>query len=269
MIAAMDWSTSGDVRRFLAEAGEFLRSRPVENTTLLTEAAYLQARPAKTDQLFGWWRGAGGEVAAAFLRAPGHAPVLSPMPAEAVESLNDVLGETEIVDVDSETAQIIAPAGEAVRSRITLFRLERLIESEAPPGWARTATLSDRELLLHWYQKMMSKSPEDPSDPEYVIDDPIAFGGITLWVADGGPVAMAGRSRLIASMVRLGAVFAVDGNEAHAIAAFAAACRAASEIADHVLVFAPSGSGEAARKYGALGFRPVLERVMLCRKLAQ
>lgn len=191
--------------------------------------------------------------------------MLSPMPADAVESLNDVLGETEIVDVDLETAEIVAPVGKTVRSRITLFRLERLIEHEMPLGWARTATLSDRERLLQWYREMMASSPEDPSESEYVVDDPIAFGGITLWVAGGEPVAMAGRSRLIASMVRLGAVYAVDGNKAHASAAFAAACRAASEIAVHVLVFAPSSADDAAREYGALGFRPVLERVMLAR----
>lgn len=72
---------------------------------------------------------------------------------------------------------------------------------------------------------------------------------------------MAGRSRLVAGMVRLGAVYAVDSSFADA--AFAAACRAASEIADHTLVFARAADDEAARKYGALGFRPVLDRVML------
>jgi len=266
----MSWSTTSDVLRFLAEAGGFLRARPVEHTTLLTEAAYLEARPANPDQAFGWWRDAAGVVGGAFLRAPRHAPVLSPMPTEAVESLPEVLGGAQAVEVEAGMAETVAATWKrgrgvelAERSRITLYRLEALVPHIVPGGRARTAVPSDRETLLRWYQRMLEKYPEDPSESEYMVDDPIAFGGITMWEVDGEPVAMAGRSRAVAGMVRLGAVHAVGDDESLAGAAFAQACRAASEIAEHVLVFAPTGDADAARKYGALGFRPVLERVML------
>jgi hypothetical protein len=149
----------------------------------------------------------------------------------------------------------------AERSRITLFRLGRLVAPDPPHGQARIAAPSDREMLLRWYKRMVLK--EDPSEAEYVVDDPIGFGGITLWEVGGEPVAMAGRSRLVAGMVRVGAVYAADHDDAHASAAFVAACRTASDIAEHVLVFAPSADTETAGRYGALGFQPILERVML------
>ena len=85
------WSSSTDVRDFLTAAGGFLQAAPVEHTVLLTEAAYLAARPTRdADQLYGWWRSPGGRVAGAFLRAPRHPPVLSTMPVRAVESLVDL-----------------------------------------------------------------------------------------------------------------------------------------------------------------------------------
>ena len=72
----------------------------------------------------------------------------------------------------------------------------------------------------------MEAHPDDPSELSYVVDDPIAYGGITLWEVDGVPVAMAGRSRLVAGMVRLGAVYAAH-NDADGEAALIAAGQAA------------------------------------------
>jgi hypothetical protein len=188
----------------LGEAGQFLRSRPVEHTTLLTEAAYFEARQVTGNQLYGWWRDAEGSLAGAFLQAPRHAPVLSPMPAEAVRSLAGLLDGVEAVDAPGELAETVATAwkGMAGRSRVTLHRWEGLVPGDRPAGQARTALDGDRGLLLDWYHEMMARYPDDPTDPEYVVDDPLSFGGITLWEVGGEPVAMAGRSRLVAGMVR-------------------------------------------------------------------
>jgi hypothetical protein len=168
------------------------------------------------------------------------------------------------MDVESGLSETVAAAWKrrlgrelVERSRITLHRMRGPSPAaDRPPGMPRVALPSDRVTLLDWYNEMMARFPDDNSEPEYVVDDPISFGGITLWEVDGEPVAMAGRSRLVAGMVRLGAVYAVGGNDSHAGAAFAAACRAAGELADHVLTFTPSGKR-------VPGFTPVLERVML------
>jgi hypothetical protein len=225
----------------------------VENTVLLTEAAYLRQQPALGAR-FGWLDTADG-VAGAFLQAPRHAPVLSPMPDAALESLVDIVAPP--FDVDSRMLPSVRRIWGAGReSRITLYRLETLRTPASPPGSPRRANEDDRDRLVEWYHQMMAASPGDPSDLDYVVDDPLSYGGITLWEVDGTPVAMAGRSRLVAGMVRLGAVYPDD---ARGRAAFAAACQKAQQEALHVLVFAPTPDNAT---YLDLGFVPVLDRVL-------
>ena len=249
------WSTSQDVRAFVGAAGEFLRAAPVENTVLLTEAAYLVAN-APAGGRFGWFADAGGPVSGAFLQAPRHAAVLSSMPAAAAQSLVDII--TPPYDVDSRMATAWSDRSIAEESRITLYRLADLPGRTPYAGRARVATDDDRDLLVDWYERMMAAFPDDPSDLAYVVDDPLSYGGITLWEVDGVPTAMAGRSRLVAGMVRLGATYAPDGD---ASAALAAACAAANQAARHVLIFAPAEAPT--EGYRDLGFVPVLDRVLL------
>jgi hypothetical protein len=248
------WSTANRAGEFLGAAGEFLGAAPADNTVLLTEAAYLQRHPADGAR-FGWFHGADGTTGA-FLQAPRHAPVLSRMPDAALESLVDIVSPP--FDVDSRMLPSVRRIWGATReNRITLYELKTLRTPAAPPGRPRTATAEDRERLVEWYDRMMAASPGDPSDLAYVVDDPLSYGGITLWEVDGTPVAMAGRSRLVAGMVRLGAVYPDD---VHGRAAFAAACRTAQQDARQVLVFAPTPDNAT---YLDLGFAPVLDRVLV------
>lgn len=243
------WSTTRDAVEFLAAAGDLLAERPVANTVLLTEAAYLRRFPSG-EQLFGWWPGGG-----AFLLAPGHPAVLSDLPDAAIEALP----RFSTVDVDARLAGRLPPSWRE-RSRVTLHRLGDFRPGPAPPGRPRTATPDDRDLLVSWFHRLMAAHPDDPSDLAYVVDDPLTHGGITLWEAGGAPVAMAGCSRTIAGMVRLGAVYAPE-DDAYGAAAFTAACATARRTARDVLVFAPAGDDAPA--YRRLGFRPVLDRVQL------
>ena len=118
-------------------------------------------------------------------------------------------------------------------------------------------------LLVAWYERLMAANPGDPSEQAYVVDDPLSFGGITLWEADGEPVAMAGRSRVVAGMTRLGAVFEAVPGKGYGDAAFAAACSDAARRARDVLVFIGASDTAGAATARALGFAPVVERVML------
>jgi hypothetical protein len=264
------WCTSSDVHAFLSAAGDFLTANPIDHTVLLTEAAYLAARPsAATDQLYGWWQPSGGGIAGAFLQAPGHRPILSIIPDAGLESLVDLLPDLPPVGVDGRMVDSVVSAWRrrwgtelSERSRIRLYRLGRLHQSEPWAGRARVATLADRELLVTWYQQLMAAFPDDPSDLTYVVDDPISYAGMLLWEVDGTPKAMAGRSRLIAGMVRLGAVYAPQ-DDGLGEAALVAACEAARALARHVLIFASSTDTAADATYRALGFEPVLDRVML------
>lgn len=266
----MTWSTTSDVEVFLAAAGDFLREQPVENTVLLTEAAYLAARPSPAaDQLYGWWTPDGDDVAGAFLQAPAHPPILTRLPAEALESLAEHLPQLPPFGVDGRTVASAAAAWRrgpgvelAERSRVRLYRLVELRRQAPAEGSARPARIADRDLLVTWYAELMAASPGDPSELAYVVDDPISDGGMLVWEVAGTPVAMASRSRIVAGMTRLGAVYAPD-DDRYGAAAFAAACAAALTVAHDVLAFALAGDDETDARYRDLGFAPVLDRVML------
>jgi hypothetical protein len=252
------WYTSPEVHTFLAEAGDFLEAAPVDHTALLTEAAYLAARPQPdADQLYGWWRDGDGTVAGAFLRAPRHPPILSTMPDGAVEALASEFPDLPPMGVDGRLVDAVVSAwpGLSERSRIRLYRRGGVDVPVPSWGRARVATPADRDLLVHWYEELMAAHPGDPSDLSYVVDDPIGYGGIVLWEVDCVPRAMAGRSRLVAGMVRLSAIYA-PGDAADADAALAAACVAAQAVARDVLIFGSTTSVPH-------GFEPVLDRVVL------
>jgi hypothetical protein len=166
-------------------------------------------------------------------------------------------------DVDSRLAQRAVAAwrrrGTSLveQSRVTLHRLRAIAPTRAR-GRARIATPADRDLLVDWYERLMADHPDDPTELAYVVDDPLSYGGITLWEVDGVPVAMAGRSRMVAGMVRLGAVYAPD-DPGYGDAAFCAAVHDASAKATDVLVFARPGD----ERYRDLGFKAMLDRVLL------
>src|SRR5260370_6206729 len=87
----MTWYTTGDIEEYLAVAGGFLRSRPAENTVLLTVAETLRARGRHVfgngDLLFGWWRPANGGIGSALLQTPPFPVLLTRSPGEAVTAL--------------------------------------------------------------------------------------------------------------------------------------------------------------------------------------
>jgi hypothetical protein len=264
------WSTTADIERFSAAAGEFLSSRPVEHCPLLTEADHLRRRPEPdAPQGYGWWVEESGEVAGAFLQAPRHAPVLTPLPAAAVAELVPVLPVGAGLGCDVTTADSVVEAWERAgttllpRRRLVIHRLERLRSAPPVPGNARTAGRRDAALLHRWFDELMAADPGDPSDRSYVIDDPLSEGRIQLWEVGGDAVAMAGWSRVVDGMTRVGASYAPSGDPRTEVAVVAAATAAAAAVARDVLALAATHDREASARWAALGYRAVRERIVL------
>ena len=149
----MPWSTTSDIGAFVAAAGAFLSSRPIEHAPLLTEADYLRRRPQPgADQAFGWWTDDGGEVEGAFLRAPRHAPLLTPMPDAAVDELVGVLEVSDGIGCDVTTVDAVLAAWERAgtrlqpRHRLVIHRLDvprdRRARGRAVPGRPESTTTS-------------------------------------------------------------------------------------------------------------------------------
>lgn len=267
----MVWSTSRDAGAFRAAAEPFLAHDPVRCTVLLTEAAYLEARPSQApDLLLGWWRDDEGEVAGAFVVAPGHRPALSPMPRPALEQLVELVPDLAPFTVDGRDERTAAQVWEArhgsglvVAGRTRVHRLG--VGRPGPvvtPGRARTATRADRDLLVSWYSDLLAGIPDDPTDLEYLVDEPLSYGGAVLWEVDGVPEGVATRSRCVAGMVRVGAAYA-PRDDAFGRAAFAALCGTSRSVADHVVVLGAADDVAGEIRYRGLGFEPVGDRVLL------
>jgi predicted GNAT family acetyltransferase len=272
----MAWHMTDDVDEFAGNAGEFLRSRPVEHTVPLTLLATLHANGSNfydtTNQIFGWWQDAGGRVTGAILQTPPF-PLLV-VAAPAVPELVDLLADRSLpgVTVATGDAAALADAWWArtgarlmPRRQMRLFRLDRLVPpSPMPPGAARVADAGDRDLLMSWMDAFHTDIGE-PDDRDFgeLVDDKLGYGGLTLWEVDGTPVAMAGVSRPGAGMVRVMAVYtpAELRGRGYAGAVTAAVTQSALDAgAEHVVLFTDLSNPTSNALYQRLGYQPVEDR---------
>ena len=218
----MTWTLTEDLESYLAAAGDFLESAPVINTIQLSVLANLRIRGGsaygRRAPLFGWWRPPGGQVAGAFLVTPPFPVLLTRVPEQAARLLADALatwpGPLAGVNAEPDTAAAFAAAWarltgaeSSVYRRSRLFRLAGLLRpSPGPPGSARTAVAADRRLLESWFDAFHREVGElghVPGD----VDDRLNYGGLALWEAGGVPVAMAGVTRTVAGVARVGPVY--------------------------------------------------------------
>jgi GNAT superfamily N-acetyltransferase len=278
----MSWSTTPDATRFLMAAGDFLRSRPADHTTLLTVTDALLARDpdayGEEDPLLGWWLQEPGIVAGAFLHTPPWPIVLGAVPEPAAPALAGLLAGTDRevsgVTADHGAAEAFAAewlrltgAASHVHQRQRLFRLERLTPVlPVPTGRARPATAADRALLLTWYEAFAREVGGPRPEAARAVDDRIGRGGLTLWEVDGEVVAMAGATQPIAGMIRIAPVYTPPRlrRRGYAGAVTAAASQAALDTGvAEVLLFTDLANPTSNALYQRIGYRPVADRLLL------
>ncbi|MCP2256761.1 putative acetyltransferase, GNAT family [Streptoalloteichus tenebrarius] len=269
----MVWHTSSDLREHVANADAFLRERPTENTVLLTVAATLRERGhhayGTVDPLFGWCRSSGGEVVGAFLHTPPRGVLLSHMPVEAARALPDELaalgrrfgeihGHAPLVEAFTARQREIAGAPRLMRHE-RLYRLGELAwPSPAPAGSARRARPGDRAALVSWHDAFAREIGDPESVATVAVDYRIGYGGLLVWEVDGVATSMAGVSRPIADMARIGPVYTPPEFRGRGYAG--AVTAAASEVARQagareVLLFADMANPTSNGLYQRLGFR--------------
>jgi len=268
--SGVPWTTTADIEVFTAAAGEFLSSRPVEHSPLLTEADHVGWHPEpEADQAYGWWTDDAGDVTGAFLRAPRHPTFLTPIPDAGVDDLVALLPLDLGVGCDVTTVDAVLAAGKRAgirlgpRHRIVIHRLGEAHPAAPTSGTARLAAPSDRALIDDWFDALMAAHPGDASDRTYVVGDPLAEQRIVLWEVAGSPIAMAGWSRTVSAMTRVSAVYAPSGDPRVETAVLAAATAAGARVASEVLMLVARDDQTAASRLAALGYRAVRERVML------
>jgi GNAT superfamily N-acetyltransferase len=284
----MGWVTTGDPAAFLAAAGSFLRAERARNTVLLTvtETALADpstyAAPGETDPdkrpLFGWWTAGDGAVGGAFLHTPPFPVLLSAVPGPAAAELAaTTLAGRPLAGVNAydEVAAAFAaawsggPGGPVtVRRRMRLYRLDALAWPDpAPAGGPRTAQDADAALLTEWVAAFASEVDETVgADHAAAVRERLSYGGLLLWETDDGPVSLAGFTRQVARMVRIGPVYTPPRLRGHgyASAATAEASRAALAAgAEEVLLYTDLANPVSNSIYQHIGYREVEDRVLL------
>ncbi|HZR52683.1 MAG TPA: GNAT family N-acetyltransferase [Streptosporangiaceae bacterium] len=267
---------------FLAAAEEFLHADRARNTVLLTvtETLRVTGSGGGTDRpLMGWWRSQDGDVAAAFLHTPPFPVLLSAMTTAAATALAGQLAAAGRplpgVNGAERNATAFADvwrdrhAGTDVRvqRRMRLFRLGELTWPDPrPAGQPRLATAQDRELLIDWFDGFTADVEEPAIDHGPAVDERLSYDGLTLWEADGRPVSLAGVTRTVAGMVRVGPVYTPPEHRGRGYGggATAAVSQAALDAgASDVLLYTDLANPTSNALYQRLGYRSVEDRVVL------
>jgi FR47-like protein len=270
----MTWSIRADIAGYDALAGDFLRSRPVENTVLVTVLASLRARGltayGNAPAVLGSWLSATGCVAGAFVHTPPFPLLLSVMPGQAIDELAQALfaegrrpaGVTarhEIAEAFATRWRTVTGVDFRVWERRRLYRLGTMRPCDTP-GRARPAGPADRDLLLAWYHAAEREIRDRPGDHGAAVDDRIAYGGVTLWERDGVPVSLAGRSRMVAGMVRIAPVYTPPEHRCrgYGAAVTAAVSQAAIDAgAREIVVFADLANPGSNAIHHRIGYQPL------------
>jgi predicted GNAT family acetyltransferase len=270
----MSWAATGDIARYDMVAGDFLRSRPVENTVLITVLESLRARGSAaygdTPAVLGSWLPASGCVAGAYVHTPPFPLLLSVMPGQAVVELAETLaaarrrlpgvtGRREIAETFAVRWRELTGTDHTIWERRRLYRLAE-VRHPAAPGRARRAVAADRDLLLDWYHAAEREIRERPGDHGAAVDDRIEYGGVTLWEKDGIPVSLAGRTRMIAGMVRIAPLYTPPEyrGQGYGAAATAAVSQAAVDAgAKDVVVFADLANPAVNNVHQRVGYQPL------------
>jgi predicted GNAT family acetyltransferase len=288
----MAWFTTGAVDEFLAEAGEFLRAEPARNTVILSVTEGLRVGagsrtpdgyvPGTDEPLFGWWQPDGarpGGLSGAFMGTPGFPVFLTSMSSAAATELarelaasgrriSGVNAEPETADAFADTWRRRTGDAATVHRRMRLYRLDALVRPDPEPeGTARVAGERDRDLLIGWTEAFVREVRDPPGhDLAGAVDERLSYGGLTVWEAGGVAVSMAGVSRAVTGMVRVGPVYTPPAlrGRGYADGVTAAVSQVALDAgATQVVLYTDLANPTSNSLYQRLGYRPVEDRVVL------
>jgi len=278
----MPWTLTRSLEVFAGMADDLLRSDPVRHTVPLTLLATLRASGPSVfgddPPRYGWHASDGGVVDGAFLQTPPFPVLVAELPAGSAADLIGLLGADgwlpAAANVPGNSTAVFSAAwagatggDTTVAQRHRLFRLDRLAPPDpAPPGAARAAGAGDRELLIEWAVAFGREADSVVRDNGRTVDDRLSHGGLTLWEVGGQPVAMAGRTRDVAGVVRVMGVYTTPTHRQRGYGAAVTTAVTQSALdagASAVVLFTDLANPTTNALYRRLGYSPIEDRVLL------
>ncbi len=263
-----------DAAGFLADIEPLLVSDPVRHSVIGSVATAVVQGRGYDEQHWFVIRSRSGEVVGAAVWTPPYPLVVGPMPVDAASALAEAVRAG-----GRRPARVIGPpvvagavgdafGGGTPRMRELLLVLDELVPPVGVPGLARPATEDDVDLLEAWLahfaeDALLAPLPDARASVEARLAD------TRLWLADGEPVAMAGRAPTVrtttSSSIRVGPVFTRRDRRGRGFgsAVTAVVTAEARAEADVVLLYTDAANPTSNGVYERLGYRPVTEVVEL------
>lgn len=263
--------STSDAATALDEAGDFLRTRPIENNLVLTLLG--QRRAAPLDGRY-WWARSGGQVAGFALQSPrSFRAVVSPAGAAAVDALVGLMAEEapDLLGVMGEATTAAAFAGRwAERRRVPvvpvegqrIYRLGTVRHPSGVPGRFRQAGGADRDELVEWARSFLQHTGSGPFDPAEMTERHLASGRLWLWEHGGRLVSMAAVSVPAAGVSRVAFVYTPVEHRGRGYAAACVASLSEWVLAGDVgtcILYTQLSNPTSNALYRRIGYEPVAE----------
>jgi len=259
-----------DPERVLTDAAGFLAGDPIRHNVVLS---LLHLRVADPEPGRYWIVDVDGDPAGVVFQSPLHfSATITPMSADAATAAADAIAGqgVSLPGVNGEAATVSRFAGrwtERTRSAARpilaerIYEVERVIPARPAGGSLRRAAPEEKHLLAAWIEAFSEEIGEPPpNDPAAVIERGLRAGQLWLWDR-GGPVALAGLTDPVATVVRVGPVYTPPERRGSGYASALVAATSSAALADghRCILYTDLANPVSNSIYRALGYRAVAE----------
>jgi len=276
----MAWTFSTEVDAYDAAAGALLRSDAERHTIGVTviDSARRRSTPLDPPEWYAWWTDSAQAVTGCASITPPWPLLLECLPEETLDPLAELLvaGDVPVAGVNGPNSLAATFAsmwrvrtGDRVllHDALRLFRLETLKPpNRAVEGRHRIASEDDLPLLVEWFTQFGVEVHGPMGRVEESVRQRLDHGGIWLWCDDTDePVSVVGHTPPISDVARLGPVFTpVDrrGN-GYAESLTHVVSQSLRDQRCSVVLFTDQSNPTSNGIYTRLGYRPVMDRLML------